>query len=78
MKTESFRGCFEMIRKCTACQSDMVEDCEVHVKGAMYGLKIKIPGWLFSKVSAEAKAAVCPRCGHVELYVENPGDFLTS
>ena len=65
-----------MSRECTSCQIDMVENCDVHVKGALYGIKIKKPGLLFSKASAEAKAAVFPQCGRVELYVENPKDFL--
>ncbi|ASI35328.1 nucleic acid-binding protein (plasmid) [Exiguobacterium sp. N4-1P] len=65
-----------MNRTCTQCDTRLVEDCEVHVKGAMYGLKIKKPGRFFSKASAEAKAAVCPKCGLVQLYVDQPNAFL--
>lgn len=65
-----------MNRICTQCDTQLVEDCEVHVKGAMYGLKIKKPGRFFSKASAEAKAAVCPKCGLVQLYVDQPNAFL--
>ncbi|WP_215115257.1 nucleic acid-binding protein [Exiguobacterium sp. s80] len=64
-----------MNRTCTQCDTQLVEDCEVHVKGAMYGLKIKKPGRFFSKASAEAKAAVCPKCGLVQLYVVNQTPF---
>lgn len=54
----------------------MVEDVEVTVKGALYGLKItRKKRGLFNNVSAEPKAAVCSNCGAVALYIENPQKF---
>lgn len=62
--------------KCNQCQSEMVKDCGVQVEGGMYGVKIVKKGkGLFNKVSEKTKAAVCPNCGYVALYIDNYKDF---
>jgi hypothetical protein len=54
----------------------MVKDCKVTVEeGVLYGLKIKKKKGLFSKVSAKPKAAICPICVYVALYIENYKGF---
>jgi hypothetical protein len=54
----------------------MVKDCKVTVEeGVLYGLKRKKKKGLFSKVSAKPKAAICPICGYVALYIENYKGF---
>lgn len=64
------------MRTCTNCGQSMVDDLQVTVKGALYGLKIKQKKrGLFTRAVGEPKAAVCNRCGAVALYIENPQDF---
>ncbi len=64
------------MRECTNCDQLMVEDLQVTVKGALYGLKItRKKRGLFKNAVAEPKAAVCPICGAVALYIDNPQDF---
>lgn len=54
----------------------MMKDCGVNVEGGMYGIKIfKKSKGLFNKVSDKTKAAVCPNCGYVALYIENYKQF---
>lgn len=54
----------------------MIEDCSVNVEGAAYGIKItqKRKG-IFNNISAKSKAAVCPNCGYVALYVDGFREF---
>lgn len=62
--------------KCVHCQTEMVKDCGVSVEGGMYGIKVfKKNKGLFNKVSEKPKAAVCPNCGYVALYIENFQQF---
>ena len=65
-----------MQRVCQQCQSEMISDCELTVEHNFYGIKIsqKRAG-LFNNVSVKPKAAVCPTCGYVALYVENLSKF---
>lgn len=60
------------MRKCIRCGVDMVEDLDVKVEGGAYGLKITKPGIFFGKSLGEVRSAVCPACGYVELYLEEP------
>lgn len=65
-----------MKRICSQCQSEMVTDCKVSVEGVMYGIKIsKKRKGLFNKASAKPKAAVCPSCGYVALYIDEYESF---
>ena len=65
-----------MKRICNQCQSEMVTECKVSVEGVMYGIKIsKKRSGLFNKVSAKPKAAVCPSCGFVALYIDEHESF---
>jgi len=54
----------------------MFTNCDVQVKGAMYGIKIIKRGkGLFNSVSEQTKAAVCPNCGYVVFYIEDYKKF---
>ncbi|MBS4537099.1 nucleic acid-binding protein [Clostridium sp. D2Q-11] len=66
-----------MKKTCIHCQTEMIEDCSVNVEGGMYGIKIKkkSKGFLNS-ISAKPKAAVCPNCGYVALYIDEYKEFI--
>ncbi len=65
-----------VMRTCNQCQTQMIEDCNVNVDGTAYGIKIiqKRKG-IFNNVSAKPKAAVCPNCGYVALYIDEFREF---
>ncbi|WKA56679.1 nucleic acid-binding protein [Planococcus shixiaomingii] len=66
-----------MKKICHQCQTDMIGNCKVSIEGAMYGIKISRKGQgLFQKAAAKPQAAVCPNCGYVALYIEEPEQFL--
>ena len=48
----------------------MKENFDVKVEGAAYGLKITLPG-IFKDNLGKVCAAVCPECGHIELYLNS-------
>ena len=59
------------MRKCPQCQTEMVEDLRIRNTGDACGLVVTHPG-LFGKLVGKVKAAVCPSCGEVSLYIEDP------
>lgn len=65
-----------MKRICHQCQTEMIDNCGVNVEGVMYGIKIsqKRKGF-FKNRTAKPKAAVCPKCGYVALYIDEYKDF---
>ena len=75
MKTSKSKVVLYLV--CAQCQSDMIKGCGVKVEGVMYGIKIfnKKKG-LFNTVSEKPKAAVCPNCGYVALYITNYKRFI--
>lgn len=58
------------MRKCIRCEIEMIEDYDVKVEGAVYGLKITKPG-IFANNLGKVHAAVCPECGYIEFYLED-------
>lgn len=66
-----------MKRTCSQCRFEMIEDCKVTVEGDLSGVIVtqKRKG-LFKNISAKTKAAVCPNCGNVALYVEDHKKFM--
>lgn len=63
-------------RMCLHCGQEMINDCKVNVEGGLYGIKIiKKNEGLFKNVSASPKAAVCPDCGSVALYISEYDRF---
>ena len=59
------------MRKCPHCNIEMEEDYVLLDGGHGFQVKLGKQGRLFSKEISKLKAAVCPQCGHVELYVED-------
>ena len=58
------------MRKCLRCESAMVEDLTVMVSGGGYGIDVREKG-IFKGSLGKIKCAVCPKCGYVEMYVDN-------
>lgn len=58
------------MRKCIHCGIKMFEEYDVKVEGAAYGLKITKPG-IFKANLGKVHAAVCPKCGYLEFYIED-------
>ena len=55
------------MRKCLRCNSKMVDDLILPVgeNGRIY------PPGIFSRSFGKVKCMVCPKCGYIELYLEN-------
>ena len=49
----------------------MVENLQIHDGGDASNICVSQKG-IFGKVLGKVTCAVCPECGHIELYVENP------
>ena len=58
------------MRKCIRCECKMIENYDVKVEGAAYGLKITKPG-IFKANLGKVHAAACPECGYLEFYLED-------
>lgn len=58
------------MRKCIRCENELIEDYDVKVEGATYGLKITKPG-IFKGNLGKVHAAVCPECGYIEFYLDD-------
>ena len=61
-----------IMRKCVRCNTAMVENCGVKVKGAAYGLILTDDEnkWWGGRME-QPKVAICPKCGEVSIYLEN-------
>ena len=59
------------MRKCLRCNAEMVESLNVCVSGGGCGVDVREKG-VFKNALDKIKCAVCPECGYVETYVENP------
>lgn len=62
------------MRKCIRCGTAMVEDCELVIWGfgsEYIQIKYDKKKRAFSGDLGTPKAAVCPNCGEVSIYVEN-------
>lgn len=58
------------MRKCLRCNTEMIENLDIKVEGATYGIKITKQG-LFKKNLGKVSCAVCPECGHTETYLKD-------
>ena len=59
------------MRKCLRCEATMVEDLSVMVSNGGYGVDVREKG-MFKGSLGRIKCAVCPECGYIETYIENP------
>ena len=58
------------MRECLRCKSEMIENFDVKVESAAYGLKITKPG-IFKDNLGKVHCAVCTNCGYIEMYLYN-------
>lgn len=59
------------MRKCTRCQTVMMENYDIKVEGGAYGIVIaNSDKKLFPKRIGKPKVAVCPNCGEISIYVD--------
>ncbi|MDO4607685.1 MAG: nucleic acid-binding protein [Clostridia bacterium] len=58
------------MKKCIRCNTEMIENLIVNTNDAM-GLSVGEKG-LFKKSLGKVSAAVCPKCGYLETYINNP------
>ena len=59
------------MRKCIRCGAEMVEGCGVRQSDTACGVVIMDSEKFFAKTVGKLKAAVCPECGEVSMYIEN-------
>jgi hypothetical protein len=50
----------------------MKEGFEVKVEGGGFGIKIFGGKGVFAKRIEKPRVAICPKCGEISLYIENP------
>lgn len=61
-----------MKRTCTRCGTMMKSGYELGIKGSGMTVKLKEEDVLIGKGISRLKAAVCPECGEVSIYLEDP------
>ena len=60
------------MRKCIRCGCEMKENCAVKIEGAGYGIVLSSDeNKLFGGRIGKPKAAICPECGEVSIYLED-------
>lgn len=58
------------MRKCIRCGAEMQENAAIKIKGAGYGIVLTSGERWFGGQIGKIKAAVCPKCGEISLYLE--------
>ena len=58
------------MRECIRCKTEMVENLNIRDSGQCTSIIIHTKG-LFGKTLGKVKAAVCPNCGEISLYLED-------
>lgn len=60
-----------MLRKCPYCQQEMKTDCYLKDRGSVLSDFIIVEkDSNYKKTERIVKAALCKKCGHIELYVD--------
>ena len=67
---ESKRLEYPMKRRCHRCNVEVIENFDIKVEGAGYGIKITQQG-LFKDNLGKVQCAICSECGYMETYIEN-------
>lgn len=61
------------MRKCIRCGSIMQENCAIKLEGSGCGIILSTNAdKLFGGRIGKPKVAICPECGEVSIYLENP------
>ena len=61
------------MRKCIRCNVEMIENLDIRDTLSGYGLKVTRPetqGTMPRNHFGHIKAAVCPKCGYIETYLD--------
>lgn len=61
---------YPMKRRCLRCNIEMIENFDIKVEGAGYGIKVTQQG-LFKDNLGKVQCAICPECGYMETYIED-------
>ena len=64
------------MRMCKQCNNKMTTGFDIKVENGAYGIKIAKDDSLFAKRLDKPKVAICPNCGEISLYIENPNQIL--
>lgn len=67
---ESKRLEYSMKKRCPRCNVEMIENFDIKVEGAGYGIKITQQG-LFKDNLGKVQCAICSECGYMETYIED-------
>jgi|GEM_PF-1922242 len=67
---ESKKMEYPITRRCLRCNVEMIENFDVKVEGAAYGIKLTEQG-VFKDNLGKFKCSVCPECGYTEVYIED-------
>ena len=49
----------------------MIENCDIKVEGAGYGIILSDSKKIFAERMGKPKVAICPSCGEISIYLEN-------
>lgn len=58
------------MRECIRCKTQMVEDLIIRDSGDATRIVLNAPGF-FGKTLGKVKAAACPNCGEISIYLED-------
>ena len=58
------------MKECLRCKKELIEDLDVYAQG-VYEVEVSDKKRILTKHRAKVKAAVCPLCGEVSLYLES-------
>ncbi len=61
---------YPMKRRCLRCNVEMLEDFDIKVEGASYGIKITKQG-LFKDNLGKVQCVLCLECGYLETYIKD-------
>ena len=59
------------MRKCAKCGNVMMSDLRLKVNGGGYGSVVHVDEKQKAKIIGDVKVAVCPKCGNIEMYLED-------
>ena len=59
------------MRKCEKCGTVMRADLRLKVNGGGYGIVVDVDEKQKTTTIDDVKVAVCPECGHTEMYSED-------
>ncbi len=56
------------MRKCIRCNTEMIENLKIAQPNSLVGVQLKEK--LIKPLAAPIEAALCPKCGYVETYID--------